>query len=293
MLILISDAFGADLPEKLSRFGEVTDDQGRQGEADIVLIRSKTKCTREYIDQSPRLKMIIRGGVGLDNVDCEYAKEKGIIVHNTPQASSVAVAELAFALMLAAPNRLIEGHNSMREGKWIKKELKRTELMGKTLGLIGIGLIGSEVAKRAKAFGMKVIAYDKYVESCAVAELVGSLAELLSQADYISLHTPLTDETRGMINKDTIARMKDGAVLVNTGRGKCVVEEEVAEALKTGKLGAYATDVWYSDPPENSPIIDAPNVVMTPHLGASSKENLVRIGEIVEEKIEEFVKSTS
>ncbi|MFC1783691.1 NAD(P)-dependent oxidoreductase [Planctomycetota bacterium] len=291
MLILISDAFAANLPDKLARFGEVTGDKNRLPEADVVLVRSKTKCTKEYIDEAKNLKLIIRGGVGLDNVDRSYAKEKGIIVHNTPKASSIAVAELAFALMLAVPNRLIEGHNSMLEGKWIKKELKRTELYGKTLGLVGVGLIGTEVAKRAQAFGMKVIAYDKYIDSHPVAELKGSLDELLAESDYVSLHTPLTDETKGMINKETIAKMKDGAVLVNTGRGKCIVREDVAEALQSGKLGGYATDVWYSDPPENEPITSAPNVVMTPHIGASSKENLLRIGDIVEELIGEFVKN--
>ncbi len=291
MLILISDAFAADLPAKLARFGEVTDDASRLPEADVVLVRSKTKCTKEYIDEAKNLKLIIRGGVGLDNVDREYAKEKGIIVHNTPKASSIAVAELAFALMIAVPNKIVPGHVSMSQGHWIKKELKRTELYGKTLGLIGVGLIGTEVAKRAQAFGMKVIAYDKYIDSHPVAELKSSLDELLSEADYISLHTPLTDETKGMINKETIAKMKDGAVLINTGRGKCIVREDVAEALQSGKLGGYGTDVWYSDPPENEPITGAPNVVMTPHIGASSKENLLRIGDIVEELIEEFVKS--
>jgi len=290
MLILISDAFADNLPGKLARFGEVTQDKNRLSEADIVLVRSKTKCTREYIDQAKKLKMIIRGGVGLDNVDREYAEKKGIIVTNTPQASSIAVAELAFALLLAIPNRLIEAHNSMSEGKWLNKELKRTELYGKTLGLIGVGLIGTEMAKRAQAFGMKVIAYDKYVSSSKVAQLVKSLEELLKQADYISLHTPLTDETRGMINKDIIAKMKDGVVIVNTGRGKCVVEEDVASALKSGKLRGYGTDVWYSDPPENSPLTAAPNVIMAPHIGSSSKENLLRIGDIIEERIAAFAK---
>lgn len=145
MLILISDAFAPDLPDKLARFGEVTDDKSRLPEVDVVLVRSKTKCTKEYIDEAKNLKLIIRGGVGLDNVDREYAKEKGIIVHNTPKASSIAVAELAFALMIAVPNKIVPGHVSMSQGHWIKKELKRTELYGKTLGLIGVGLIGTEV----------------------------------------------------------------------------------------------------------------------------------------------------
>lgn len=289
MLILVSDAFAPNLPGKISRFGEVTDDKERLKDADVVLIRSKTKCTKEYIDGAPKLKMIIRGGVGLDNVDVGYAKEKGIAVYNTAAASSIAVAEVAFALMLAVPNHLIDGHNGMREGKWLKKDLKRTELYGKTLGLIGMGLIATEVAKRAKAFGMNVISYRKSGKPSEYADVRQSLDEVLRQADYVSLHTPLTDETRGMLNKDTIAKMKDGAVIVNTGRGKCVVEEDVAAALESGKLRAYATDVWYSDPPENSPIVKAPNVVMLPHLGASSKENLLRIGDIIETKLEEFV----
>lgn len=288
MKILISDAFDPSLPDRLKKFGEVTDDKAKLSEADVVLVRSKTKCTKEYIDGAPNLKLIIRGGVGLDNVDREYAKTKGITVMNTPEASSVAVAELAFAHMLAVPNRLIEGHNSMKEGQWIKKELKRTELMGKTVGLIGIGRIGTEVAKRAKAFGMRVIAYDKFVKASDVAELK-SLDAVLAESDYLSLHTPLTDETKGMINKNTIAKMKDGVVVVNTGRGKCVVEEDVAEALKSGKIKAYANDVWYSDPPDpSSPLLSAPNVQLTPHLGASSKENLLRIGDIIVKILEEF-----
>lgn len=290
MKILISDAFDPSLPDRLKKFGEVTDDKEQQAEADVVLIRSKTKCTREYIDGAPNLKLIIRGGVGLDNVDLAYAKEKGITVHNTPAASSVAVAELAFAHMLAVPNRLIEAHNSMMEGKWEKKQLKRTELMGKTLGLIGIGRIATEVAKRAKAFGMKVIAFDKYVNQSEFAEMK-SMGDVLAQSDYLSLHVPFTDETREMINKESIAKMKDGVVIVNTGRGKCVNEADVAAALTEGKIKAYANDVWYSDPPPpDCPLLKAPNVQLTPHTGASSEENLLRIGDIIVDIMENFQK---
>lgn len=290
MLILICDAFDPSLPGKLERFGEVTDDTGRLGEAEVALVRSKTKCTREWIDSAPKLKLIIRGGVGTDNIDKPYAAEKGITVHNTPKASGIAVAELAFALMLAVPNRIVEGHTGMVEGKWLKKELKRTELFGKTLGLVGIGNIATEVATRAAAFGMKVLAYDKYVSESAHAEMVGSLEELVAAADYISLHVPLTDETCDMVNTDLIGHVKDGAVLINTGRGACVDAEAVARALRDGKLRGYATDVWPSDPPpENYPLLKAPHVVMTPHLGASSKENLLRIGEEVEQIIGSFV----
>ncbi len=290
MKILISDAFDASLPSRLEKFGEVFTDKNRLFEADVVLVRSKTKPNKEYIDSAPNLKLIIRGGVGIDNIDTAYAKAKGIEVRNTPAASSPAVAELAMALMLAVPNKVVFGHEGMMKGEWRKKEIKRTELLGKTLGLIGIGRIATEVAKRAAAFGMKVIAFDKYVEKSDVAEMTPSLDALLAEADYISLHTPFTDETAKMINKDTIAKMKDGTIIINTGRGKCVVEEDVAAALESGKLAGYGNDVWYSDPPENSPLTKAPNVVLLPHIGASSKENLLRIGDIVVEIIEEFSK---
>jgi len=291
MVILICDAFDSSLPKRLERFGEVTDDVARLKDAEIALVRSKTKCTAEWIAGAPKLKMIIRGGVGLDNVDAKAAKGRGIEVRNTPAASSVAVAELAFGLMLAVPNRLIEAHNALKEGKFLKKEIKRTELFGKTLGLVGIGRIASEVAKRAAAFGMRVLAYDPFVKHSDVAILVPTLKDLLRQADYISLHVPLNDETKGMINKTSLAEMKDGVVIVNTGRGKCIVEEDLAEALKSGKVAAYATDVWYSDPPDpSSPLLSAPNIVMTPHIGASSKENLLRIGNEVVSLLEEWTR---
>ncbi len=288
MLILICDAFDASLPARLAPFGEVTEDMSRLAEAHVALIRSKTKATAEWIAQAPNLKLIIRGGVGLDNVDRAAAKARGIEVRNTPKASSVAVAELAMAMMLAIPNRLIEAHISMREGKWLKKELKRTELFGKTLGLVGIGLIGSEVAKRAAAFGMTVIAHDPYVNEHPVAAMK-SLDEVLAQSDYLSLHTPLTDETRGMINASTIAKMKKGVIIINTGRGKVVIEEDLVAALNSGQVAAYGTDVWYSDPPDPScPLLSAPNVLMAPHIGASSKENLLRIGDEVVAILENF-----
>lgn len=289
MKILISDAFDASLPGRLEKFGEVFTDTSRVAEADAVLIRSKTKCTKEYIEKAPNLKLIIRGGVGIDNIDSEFAASKGIEVRNTPAASSVAVAELAMALMLAVPNKIVFGHEGMKKGEWRKKQIKRTELYKKTLGLLGIGRIATETATRAAAFGMKVIAFDKYVTSSDAAEMK-SLDEVLAESDYLSLHTPFTPETAKMINKETIAKMKDGAIIINTGRGKCVVEEDVAAALESGKLAGYGSDVWYSDPPENSPLINAPNTVLLPHIGASSKENLLRIGDIVVEIIEEFSK---
>ncbi|MDD5563210.1 MAG: hydroxyacid dehydrogenase [Thermoanaerobaculaceae bacterium] len=291
MLISICDAFDKSLPERLAKFGDVTEDAARLPQAEVALVRSKTKCTAEWLVGAPKLKLIIRGGVGLDNVDLKAAKERGVEVRNTPAASAVAVAELAFCLMLAVPNKLVEAHNALGQGKFLKKEIKRTELFGKTLGLVGLGRIASEVATRAAAFGMRVLAYDPFVKRSDVAIVVPTLKELLGQADYISMHVPLTDETRGMIKASTIAEMKDGVVIVNTGRGKCIVEEDLAAALRSGKVAAYATDVWYSDPPDPaSPLLAAPNVLMTPHIGANSKENLLRIGDEVVALLEKWGK---
>ena len=291
MLILISDAFDPSLKGRLEAFGEVTDDKSRQGEANVILVRSKTKCTREYIDGAPNAKLIVRGGVGIDNIDVPYAKEKGIIVHNTPKASGIAVAELAFAMMIAVPNHVVAGHNGMANGQWLKKELKRTELYGKTLCLIGAGNIATEMAKRAGAFGMKVVAYDPFVKSNPHAEMIPTMADAVKDADYISIHTPLTPDTEGMINASVIDGMKEGVVVVNTGRGKVVHAEDMVAALESGKVKTYATDVWPSDPPpEDYPILKAKNVLMLPHLGASSKENLLRIGDEIVAYVEKYQK---
>ena len=289
MLILISDAFAPDLSEKLSPYADVTDDKEKLPEATVILVRSKTKVTREYIDSVPNLKLVIRGGVGLDNIDLNYASEKGITVHNTAAASSIAVAELAFTLMIALPNHVTKADSTMRAGQWAKKKLKRTELYKKILGIVGLGRIGTELAKRATAFGMNVVAYDPFVDSSKVATMKPDLKDVLNTSDYVSLHLPLTEETKGMINAEILNKFKDGAYLINTGRGKTIVEEDVVEALKSGKLAGFGNDVWYSDPPENTPLIDAPNVIMLPHLGASTKENLLRIGDIIESIIRDFV----
>jgi D-3-phosphoglycerate dehydrogenase len=293
MKILISDAFDPSLPAKSEALGEVIEDKDRRAEVDVVLVRTKTKCRSDYIDRAKKLRLIIRGGVGLDNIDVEYARSKGIQVFNTASASAVAVAELAFALMIAVPTRLIEGHEGLKRHEWLKKQLKRTELMGKTLGLIGAGNIGTELARRAIAFGMRVIAYDPLIKNHECVDLV-SLEELYAQSDYLSLHVPLTDTTRGMINAEAIATMKDGVVIVNTARGGCVVEEDMAEALRSEKVRTYATDVWCSDPPDEScPFFDAPNAIMTPHLGASSRENMLRVGDVVIRILEDFDQQTA
>ena len=289
MLILISDAFDKSLPEKLSVFGEVTDDKSRLGDADVVLIRSKTKADKAYIDQAPNLRLIIRGGVGMDNIDKEYCKEKGIIALNTPKSSAPAVAELAFALMLSVPNHIPYYDSTMKKGEWMKS-VKRTELNGKTLCLLGMGNIARQVAIRAKAFGMNVVAYDKYVESSDLAQMM-SLEDAVKEADYISMHLPFTPETDRMVNASLISKMERKPVLINTGRGKCVDEAAVAEALKDGSLSWFCTDVYSSEPPAaDNPLLGCENITLTPHVGATTVENLLRIGEEVVETIEKLRK---
>jgi D-3-phosphoglycerate dehydrogenase len=288
MHILIADAFDAKLPERLAPFGTVSSDMATLSTAEVILVRSKTKVNGELLAKAPKLKLVIRGGVGMDNVDKKLCAEQGIKAVNTPRASSVAVAEMAMAFMVAIPARLIEAHTSMKEGKFLKSELKRTELFQKTLGLVGAGAIASEVARRAQAFGMKVIAFDPFLKEHPIAQLV-SLDELAAQADVISMHTPLTDDTKGMINAAFLAKLKPGVILINTGRGKCVVDADIAAALTSGQLRAYGTDVWPSDPPPaDCPLLTAPNVFMTPHIGASSKENLGRIGDEVVLILQDF-----
>lgn len=289
MLILISDAFDKSLPEKLKAFGEVTDDKSRLAEADVVLIRSKTKATREYIDQAKNMKLIIRGGVGMDNIDREYCKEKGIIAVNTPKSSSIAVAELAFALMLSTPCHIPFYDSTMKKGEWMKNT-KRTELYGKRLALLGMGNIATKVAQRAQAFGMDVVAYDKYVKSSDYAVMM-DLEDAVRDADYISMHLPFTPETDRIISASLISKMTHHPVLINTGRGKCIDEEAVAAALRSGDLAWYCTDVYTSEPPAaDGPLFGCENVTFTPHVGANTVENLLRIGEEVCQTIESLVK---
>ncbi len=290
MLILISDAFDKSLPEKLKVFGEVTEDASRLSEADVVLVRSKTKCTKEYIDEAKNLKLIIRGGVGMDNIDKAYCEEKGIIAVNTPKSSSIAVAELAFALMISVPNRIVYYDTTMKKGEWNKKT-KRSELYGKTLALLGMGNIARKVAERARAFGMNVVSYDKYVDRSDLARMVDSAEEAVRDADYISMHLPLTAETEGIMNASLISVMTKSPVIINTGRGKCVNERDMADALKSGKVSHFCTDVYSVEPMQgDSPLLECDNITLTPHVGANSVENLLRIGDEVIETIEKLKK---
>lgn len=257
-------------------------------DADILVVRSATKVKGELLESLERAKLIIRGGVGLDNIDLEGAKKKGIKVVNTPEASSISVAELVFAHIFAIYRHIVRGTIGIKSGKWEKKVLKGNELYGKTIGIIGMGRIGQEVAKRAKALGMKVIGYDVVDFPTELAEKV-SLEELYKQSDIITLHVPLTPKTHHMINSDAISKMKDGVVIINCSRGGVVDENALYEGLKSGKVKGAGLDVFEHEPPEKSPLFELENVTFTPHIGASTKEAQTRIGSEIVKKVKAFL----
>jgi D-3-phosphoglycerate dehydrogenase len=241
-----------------------------------LIVRSRTRVDAELLEAADSLEVIGRAGVGVDNIDLEAATRRGIAVLNAPGGNTISTAELAFGLMLAAARRIAEGDRTVREGLWERKRLRGAQLQGKTLGVIGAGRIGTEVIRRGRAFGMEILVFDPYL----TAERANDqgldrveLDELLERADVVTLHVPLNDTTRGMIGTAELARMKDDAILVNAARGGLVDEGAVVEALSSGKLGAAALDVYAEEPlPAESPLRDAPNLVMTPHLGASTEE---------------------
>ena len=243
-----------------------------------IVVRSATKVTRKVIEAGKNLELIIRAGIGLDNIDAAAAKEKGIKVANTPAATSISVAEHAFGMMLAAVRQHGKANLSMKAHKWEKKSLSGTELYQKTLGLIGVGRIGLEVARRAIAFGMKVVGYDIVPIKTDLAIKQVSLDELLSQADLISLHIPLTDQSRHMISDTEFAKMKNGIIIINAARGGTVDEKALLAALNAGKVRAAALDVFEKEPPEDFSLIDHPNVIALPHIGAAAEEGQNRAG---------------
>jgi len=271
-----SDLPKEELPEKLE-------------DMEIIIVRSATKVKGELLDALKNAKLIIRGGVGLDNIDLEGAKAKGIKVVNTPEASSISVAELAIGFMFALSRHIVRGTVGLREGKWEKKQLKGTELFGKTLGVIGMGRIGREVAKRAKCLGMNVIATRHVREIPEELAKTVSYDELYKEADFISIHIPLTEKTRHMISKEAFEKMKDGVVIINCSRGGVVDEKALLEALKSGKVKGAALDVFEVEPPVDNELLKLDNVIGTPHIGASTKEAQARIGVAIVEKIKGFL----
>jgi D-3-phosphoglycerate dehydrogenase len=254
---------------------------------DGMVVRSRTKVRQPLIDQCPNLKVIVRGGVGLDTIDAEYARSKGIVVMNTPKASSASVAELAVGYMFALARSIVKATSTMKAEKWEKKSFEGDELGGKTLGLIGIGNIGKEVAKRAAALGMTVVAYDPYVASAEGVKLV-TLDELLAQADYISLHLPKTKDSAGMISKSQFDKMKTGVRIINCARGGIVDEAALFEALTNGKVAGAAVDVFAEEPPTDWKLLKLDNVIGSPHIGAATHEAQGRVGAEVADKLIDF-----
>jgi len=244
-------------------------------EYDAIIVRSETKLKKEIIEAGDRLKVIGRAGIGLDNVDVSAATKKGIVVMNTPKENAIAAAEHTIAMMLSISRKIPQATASMKGGKWEKKRFMGVELYNKTLGLIGIGVIGTIVADRARGLKMKVIGYDPYL-SKEVAEKKGvdlvSFDELLSRSDFITIHTPLTEETRNLIGKTAFEKMKPGVILVNCARGGIVNEKDLYEAIQAGKVSGAALDVFEQEPAVGNPILELEGVIGTPHLGASTGE---------------------
>jgi len=258
------------------------------GKYDAIVIRSATKVTEDIIMAASNLKVIGRAGIGLDNVDIPVASRQGIVVMNTPYGNTITTAEHTIAMIMALSRNIPQATASLKDGKWEKKKLKGRELFNKTLGLIGAGNIGEIVADRAKGLKMKVIIYDPYIKPETIEELdveSVSLDELLKRSDYVTIHTPKTNETKNLINKETLAKMKKGAMLINCARGGIVNEDDLYEALKSGHLWGAAIDVFSTEPPGKNKLLELNNFICTPHLGASTSEAQVNVARDVAEQI--------
>ncbi len=268
--------------EVVQKFYEVEELKEKVKEFDVLVVRSATKVREPVIDSAldgGRLKLIIRGGVGMDNIDVAYAREHGITVNNTPTASSASVAELAIAHMFALARFLYISNVTMREDKWEKKAYKGTELFGKTLGLIGMGRIAQVTAKRAAALGMRIVYTNTSGPKKELPYEWKSLDDLLKESDYVSLHMPAGKSSPALLTAEKIALMKDGAFLINTARGVLVDSGALCDALDSGHLAGAALDVYTEEPCKDERLLHHPKISMTPHIGASTKEAQRRIGE--------------
>jgi D-3-phosphoglycerate dehydrogenase / 2-oxoglutarate reductase len=266
--------------------------KGVIGLYDALVIGNSTRVTAEIIGAARKLKVIGRAGVGLDNVDIPQAGQRGIVVMNTPDGNTITTAEHALALMMALSRNIPQGTASLKAGKWDNKALKGRELFNKTLGLVGAGHIGRIVADRARGMKMKVIVYDPYIRPEAIEKLdlePVSFDELLHRADYVTIHTPKTGETLNMFNRESLARMKKGAMLINCARGGIVNEEDLCEALKSGHLAGAALDVFSTEPPGKMELIDLPQFICTPHLGASTSEAQDNVAKEVAEQVAAYL----
>jgi D-3-phosphoglycerate dehydrogenase / 2-oxoglutarate reductase len=253
--------------------------------SDVVamVVRSETKVTKKIIEAAPKLRVVGRAGVGVDNIDVEAATQRGVVVMNTPGGNTITTAELTFTMLLSLARKVPQAHKSMVEGKWDRKLFQGVELAEKTLGILGMGRIGGEVAKRALAFGMRVLAYDPFLSEARAkalgVELVGELDAVYRDADFITVHMPVTEQTKGMLNAAAFAKMKPKVSIVNCARGEIIVENDLLAALNSGKVAAAGLDVFSDEPlPADHPFRKHPGITMTPHLGASTSEAQEKCG---------------
>jgi D-3-phosphoglycerate dehydrogenase len=261
-------------------------------DVEALVVRSATRVTPRVLAAAPRLVVIGRAGIGVDNIDVPEATARGVVVLNTPDANATTTAELTIAHLLSLSRNLPRADRSVREGGWERAQLTGTEVAGKVLGVVGFGTIGRLVAARARALGMELLVHDPFVAAEIVASAGGrpvALDELLGASDYVTLHTPVTTETRGLIDAERLAAMKDGARLINCARGALVREDALAAALASGKLAGAAIDVFAAEPPTGSPLLAAPNVVFTPHLGASTREAQAAVGLQIARQVAAFL----
>src|SRR5580658_4502586 len=262
-------------------------------DADALVVRSAVQVGDALMEQAPKLRVVGRAGVGVDNIDADAATRRGIVVMNTPGANAVAVAELTIGLMLALARKLPVANIGMHAGKWEKKSLQGAELRGKTLGILGLGRIGLEVAKRARGFGLEIIGSDPFV-SAAIARENGirlvTLDELIAGSDYITLHVGLTPQTAGVVNAKSLAAMKKGVRIINCARGELVDDEALVEALKSGHVAGAALDVFTVEPPVNSPYTEFWNVILTPHIAGSTGEAQEAVGIQIAMQVREYLK---
>ena len=296
MKILINDALSPVAVEMLSEHHSVdTKEYGAEEllkvieKYDALIVRGRTKVTSEVIEAGKNLKVIGRAGIGVDNIDIKKATENKIPVVNAPTGSTYSVAELTIGHIISMARHLPKADASIKSGKWEKKKFMGTELYGKTIGFIGIGRIGWEVAVRAKAFGMKIIAYDPYLPKERAKELGGKMVdsadEIYKNADIITIHTPLTPETKHMIGAKEFKIMKKSAFVVNCARGGIIDENALYEALKSGEIAAAALDTFEIEPPKDNPLLQLDNIYFTPHIGASTREAQMKAGTIVAEQV--------
>ncbi len=262
-------------------------------DADALVVRSAVQADAALLEHAPKLRVIGRAGVGVDNIDTEAATRHGIVVMNTPGANAVAVAELTLGLMIAMGRKVAQANTTMHAGKWEKKSLQGTELRGKTLGIVGLGRIGLEVARRARAFGMTLIGYDPFIAPVIARENDVTLVpidDIFRQSDYLTLHVGLTSQTEGLINRQSIAIMKPGIRIVNCARGELIVDEALAEALKSGKVAGAALDVFPKEPLKDSPYFELGNVMLSPHIGGATDEAQEAIGIQLAMQVRDYLK---